>query len=64
MEVDNTNSLWDLDQYAVSLVAWQLVSGEGRLIPRGGKELMVSALSSVQAPNAGMVPSAFGSSLF
>lgn len=56
VEVDNTSSLWDLDQYAVRLVAGQLVPGEGRLIPRGGKDLVVSALSSVQGPNAGMVP--------
>lgn len=64
VEVENTNSLWDLDQYTVSLVVWKLVSGEGRLIPRGGQDLMVLALLSVKGPNPGMVPSAFGSSLF
>lgn len=44
-------------------MAWQRVSGERGLIPRGGKDLVVSALSSVQGPNAVMVPEAFGSSL-
>lgn len=39
VEVDNTGNLWDCDQYAVSLVAWQLAWGvERQVIPRWGRD--------------------------